>query len=361
MSKTRRITHCGYSSARSRNRAASERVLVFPGAPLLPTELIYEITTLALSDYLTDLFISPHSILEWDGITVLLQSTSQIRSCTMKLLGFLDKETFINDKDRVPRMANYFPVLSPLRQLSRLAYCTPQAAFTPPKPKFLDDRAIRRPITRFPRMAGFVLQNFARTQAFVKRGMRCIRIREATYVLEQLRTFRDDYMAVHAVVRGALLGRVVEQLVERLGVWQRMLAIELTVRPFFQQISFIEELRHMLDLAQPIPPHMLATTVPFPPQSQIPAYVRIHEMLSTFFEVERKQLPSVTKEELGRVWFFTTLRYLRSGPSGEFGALLSKLLRCCIRPLFSPDDRALYFDENFDFEQDGLYGHFISD
>lgn len=240
MSKTRRITHCGYSSARSRNRAASERVLVFPGAPLLPTELIYEITTLALSDYLTDLFISPHSILEWDGITVLLQSTSQIRSCTMKLLGFLDKETFINDKDRsvstisqrsrpynsalmyrVPRMANYFPVLSPLRQLSRLAYCTPQAAFTPPKPKFLDDRAIRRPITRFPRMAGFVLQNFARTQAFVKRGMRCIRIREATYVLEQLRTFRDDYMAVHAVVRGALLGRVVEQLVERLGVWQR--------------------------------------------------------------------------------------------------------------------------------------------
>ena len=29
-----------------------------------------------------------------------------------------------------------------------------------------------------------------------------------------------------------------------------MLAIELTVRPFFQQISFIEELRHMLDLAQ---------------------------------------------------------------------------------------------------------------
>ena len=100
MSKTRRITHCSYSSVRSRNRAASDRTLVFPGAPLLPTELIYEITTLALSDYLTDLLISPHSILEWDGITVLLQSTSQIRSCTMKLLGFLDKETFINDKDR---------------------------------------------------------------------------------------------------------------------------------------------------------------------------------------------------------------------------------------------------------------------
>ena len=72
---------------------------------LLPTELVYEITTLVLSNFFVELFLGPpddekSNELSWDAVTALLHSTCKFRACTTRLLRELDEERFFHGSTR---------------------------------------------------------------------------------------------------------------------------------------------------------------------------------------------------------------------------------------------------------------------
>jgi hypothetical protein len=72
--------------------------LVAKGVPYFPAELLHEVITLTLSQYLSDVLIAPASTRSWDAIGVLLHVDYQFRSCTLNVLNALWDGTFVDRK-----------------------------------------------------------------------------------------------------------------------------------------------------------------------------------------------------------------------------------------------------------------------
>ena len=56
------------------------------GVRCFPTELLYEVIILALSQYLNDVLIAPTSTRSWDAIGALLHVNYHFRCCTLTIL-----------------------------------------------------------------------------------------------------------------------------------------------------------------------------------------------------------------------------------------------------------------------------------
>jgi hypothetical protein len=72
--------------------------LVAKGVRCLPTELLHEVVTLTLSQYLSDVLIAPVSTRSWDAIGVLLHVDYHFRCCTLSVLNALWDGTFADRK-----------------------------------------------------------------------------------------------------------------------------------------------------------------------------------------------------------------------------------------------------------------------
>lgn len=74
------------------------RSFVANGVRCFPTELLYEVITLTLSRYLSDVLIAPTSTRSWDAIGALLHVDYQFRCCTLTVLDALWDGTFMDRK-----------------------------------------------------------------------------------------------------------------------------------------------------------------------------------------------------------------------------------------------------------------------
>jgi len=72
--------------------------LVTKGGHNFPTELLHEILTLTLSQYLSDVLIAPWSSRSWDAIGALLHVDYNFRSCTLSILNALWDGNFVDRK-----------------------------------------------------------------------------------------------------------------------------------------------------------------------------------------------------------------------------------------------------------------------
>lgn len=80
------------------NPRSGVQALVAKGGRSFPTELLYEIITLTLSQYLTDILIAPVSTTNWDAIGALLHANYHFRCCTLSILDALWDGTFVDRK-----------------------------------------------------------------------------------------------------------------------------------------------------------------------------------------------------------------------------------------------------------------------
>ena len=79
-------------------------VSMFPQSSLVysfgrfPTEILQQIVTLALGQYLTDILLDPESTRSWDAIGTLLHANHCLRCCALKVLNALWEGTFVERK-----------------------------------------------------------------------------------------------------------------------------------------------------------------------------------------------------------------------------------------------------------------------
>ena len=66
----------------------------------LSTELVYTILAICIGDYLSDMMLYPSRIVRWDACLIFLHVSHTFRSCTIKLLHHLWRDTFIHERTR---------------------------------------------------------------------------------------------------------------------------------------------------------------------------------------------------------------------------------------------------------------------
>ncbi|KAI0320299.1 hypothetical protein OF83DRAFT_1105607 [Amylostereum chailletii] len=108
--------------------------------PLLPTELTYDIIGMVLAVFLSDLLLLPQSAKEWDAVLILLKVSRTFRACTVKYMTVLWGGDF-----PLGHKSDYKKSISLLRRYSELAHTFPNHLFEVPVPRFLNNRAIRKP------------------------------------------------------------------------------------------------------------------------------------------------------------------------------------------------------------------------
>jgi hypothetical protein len=74
------------------------RSLVTKGVRYFPTELLHEVITLTISQYLSDVLIAPVSTRSWDAIRALLHVDYHFRCCTLSVMNALWDGAFVDRK-----------------------------------------------------------------------------------------------------------------------------------------------------------------------------------------------------------------------------------------------------------------------
>jgi hypothetical protein len=212
------------------NSRSGVQSLVAKGVRSFPTELLYEIITLTLSQYLSDILIAPVSTTSWDAIGALLHVNYHFRSCTLSVLDALWDGTFVNRKSgcvsftivrdiltqrketkRHPR--DYTPKIEYLRRLSELARTNPREVF-PPTRHVLSMRPNTAP---YERLGRHFIVYLARVNVCLAGGY--IQLERSR--LHELSNLTPGFSALPKGLQDRMFGEFADYIVSNLLVWVR--------------------------------------------------------------------------------------------------------------------------------------------
>ncbi|KAI0047070.1 hypothetical protein FA95DRAFT_1572781 [Auriscalpium vulgare] len=229
---------------RSIASCASTADVVERQLPRLPTELVYEILTRALGNYLSDILLAPDTIDGWDAIETLLRISQCFRCCMIKLMQFLWGGAFV-EHTGVP--TNHKPVISVLQQLAKLAHSTPIRLVQSPKARLLSHHMISTPRVPIVRMSKCYLLHVARVKACVAhKGLGLpAEIKETD--CGDMGEFLDDYEKFPPQVRGLLFGPIEDSITEGMVLWKRIHTLRCLMETVCRLRFFIDPARFEQD------------------------------------------------------------------------------------------------------------------
>jgi hypothetical protein len=230
-----------------------------------PTEILQEIVTLALGQYLTDILLAPESTRSWDAISILLHVNHCLRCCALKVLNVLWEGTFVDRKtgcvflspfkdlahssdagagERLPR--NYMHKVEYLRRLSELARTDPHAVLPPARHVL----SMRQSTTAYERLGRSFVVHLARANVYATSAGRAS-VRFGLFEQDGMSDFARGYSVLPVELRDSMFGGLADYVVGNLLVWVRCKSIHLFTRPFYfgfvSQTTQVIVLRALID------------------------------------------------------------------------------------------------------------------
>ncbi|KAN0127573.1 hypothetical protein V8E53_011754 [Lactarius tabidus] len=195
-----------------------------------PTEILQEIVTLTLGQYLTDILLDPESTQSWDAITILLHVNHCLRCCALKVLNVLWEGTFVERKTGLPR--NYMHKIEYLRRLSELARTDPHAVLPPARHVL----SMRQTTTAYERLGRSFVVHLARANVYATSAGRA-GVRFGLFEQDGMSDFARGYSALPVELRDSMFGGLADYVVGNLLVWVRCKSVHLFTRPPFLCLS----------------------------------------------------------------------------------------------------------------------------
>ncbi|KAI0259912.1 hypothetical protein BC834DRAFT_903266 [Gloeopeniophorella convolvens] len=191
-----------------------------------PPELLHQVITLTLGQYLSDVLLAPESTRSWDAIGTLLHVNHCFRCCTLRVLSPLWDGTFVERKSGYP--CNYKPSIEYLRSLAELAKSDPRGIL--PACDVPSMRKITVPYERLGRSFAF---HMARANA-------CALHQPEMPLPWDMSDFAQGYTALPRELRECMFGRVADYAVQNLLVWMRVVVFEELVTNTEKLLFFID-------------------------------------------------------------------------------------------------------------------------
>ncbi|KAF8479103.1 hypothetical protein DFH94DRAFT_40284 [Russula ochroleuca] len=218
------------------NSRSGLQPLVAKGVRSFPTELLYEIITLTLSQYLSDVLIAPVLTTSWDAIGALLHVNYHFRCCSLSVLDALWDGTFVDRKSgcvsftivqgiltqrkvtkRHPR--DYTPKIEYLRRLSELARTNPTEVL-PPERHVLSMRPNTAP---YERLGRHFIVYLARVNVCLAANGFCVQLERSR--LHELSNLTSGFSALPKGLRDRMFGEFADYVVSNLLVWVRGMSL----------------------------------------------------------------------------------------------------------------------------------------
>ncbi|KAF8274265.1 hypothetical protein EI94DRAFT_1794479 [Lactarius quietus] len=224
-----------------------------------PTEILQEIVTLTLGQYLTDILLAPESTRGWDAIGILLHVNHCLRCCALKVLNMLWEGTFVERKtrcvlvspltnltrstegrggrERLPR--NYVHKIEYLRRLAELAHTDPHAILPPARHVL----SMRKTTTAYERLSRSFVVHLARANVYTAGAGRS-GVRFGLFEQDGMSDFARGYSALPIEIRDSMFGGLADYVVGNLLVWVRLIVLRALIdqtaklRSFFDSATF---------------------------------------------------------------------------------------------------------------------------
>ncbi|KAI9456699.1 hypothetical protein BJY52DRAFT_1275548 [Lactarius psammicola] len=187
-----------------------------------PTEILQEIVTLTLGQYLTDILLAPESTRRWDAIGTLLHVNHCLRCCALKVLNVLWEGTFVERKTGLPR--NYMHKIEYLRRLAELARTDPHAVLPPARHVL----SMRETTTAYERLGRSFVVHLARANVYAVGAGRA-GVRFGLFEQDGMADFARGYSALPVELRDSMFAGLADYVVGNLLVWVRLIVLRALV------------------------------------------------------------------------------------------------------------------------------------
>jgi len=184
-----------------------------------PTEILQEIVTLALGQYLTHILLDPESTRNWDAIGVLLHANHCLRCCALKVLNVLWEGTFVERKTGLPR--NYMHKIEYLRRLAELARTDPEAVLPPARHVL----SMRETTSAYERLGRSFVVHLARANVYAARTTGRTGVRFGLFGQDGMSDFARGYSALPAGLRESMFRGLADYVVGDLLVSVRLIIL----------------------------------------------------------------------------------------------------------------------------------------
>ncbi|KAH9180218.1 hypothetical protein EDB89DRAFT_2061928 [Lactarius sanguifluus] len=187
-----------------------------------PTEILQEIVSLALGQYLTDILLAPELTRSWDAIGTILHVNHCLRSCALKVLNVLWEGTFVERKtgggggERLPR--DYTHKIEYLRRLAELARTDPHEILPPARHVL----SMRETTMAYERLGRSFVVHLARANLYATGAGRA-GVRFGLFELDGMSDFARGYSALPVELRDSMFAGLADYVVGNLLVWVRLL------------------------------------------------------------------------------------------------------------------------------------------
>lgn len=198
-----------------------------------PTEILQEVVTLAIGQFLTDVLLAPESTRSWDAIGTLLHVNNCLRCCALKVLNVLWEGTFVERKTGLPR--NYTHKIEYLRRLAELARTDPHAVLPPARHVL----SMRETTTAYERLGRSFVVHLARANVYTA-GRAGVRF--GLFGQDGMSDFARGYSTLPAELRDSMFAGLADYVVGNLLVWVRLIVL----RALIDQTA---KLRSLIDSA----------------------------------------------------------------------------------------------------------------
>ncbi|KAI9446782.1 hypothetical protein H4582DRAFT_604718 [Lactarius indigo] len=184
----------------------------------LPTEILQEIVTLALGQYLTDILLAPELTRSWDAIGTILHVNHCLRLCALKVLNVLWEGTFVERKTGLPR--DYTHKIEYLRRLAELARTDPHAILPPARHVL----SMRETTMAYERLGRSFVVHLARANVYTA-GAGHAGVRFGLFEQDGMSDFARGYSSLPVELRDSMFAGLADYVVGNLLVWVRLIVL----------------------------------------------------------------------------------------------------------------------------------------